>query len=340
MVDQQAARSVVDTITGTWRAQALYTAVALQLPDHVAAGCTTPDRLAHTAGASEDGVRRLMRLLAGMEVFAGSERTGYRLTPVGNLLRADHPDSMRDMCLMYGQEFYRAWGCAEQAIRTASSGFERSFGRPLGAYLQQEDGAGVRFQRAMNAGNVFFSDVPRVFDFTGRKVVVDVGGGSGQLLSTVLRAAPESRGMLVDLAHMVAIGRKHLAGTVGLDRCELVAGDIFASVPFGGDVYLLSRVLQDWDDKACVRLLENCRRAMSEPARLLILDRVIPEDGSALLPMLWDLHLLMISGGAERTLAGYASIVDKAGLRIERIIDLPLEMSILVAAPSHQEDNR
>ncbi|MGH2942175.1 MAG: methyltransferase [Solirubrobacteraceae bacterium] len=333
MMGEQTAREVVDLITGAWRTQALYSAVSLRLPDHVAAGSRTTAALALKTGTSEDGVRRLMRLLVALGVFDGEEETGYRPTSVSVALESGAAGSMRDMCLLYGQEFYRAWGHAQEAISASSPSFERACGRPLGEYLEHERGAGERFLRAMNAGNIFFEHLPRAFDFSGCSLVVDVGGGSGELLSAVMRANPDVRGVLVDLHHMLAVAEEHLRATAGLDRVQLVAGDIFASVPSGGDVYLLSRVLQDWDDDRCLRLLANCRRAMGRSSRLLVVERVVRDDGSAALPLLWDLHLLIVSGGRERTLDGYAGLLTEAGLRLEQTIDLPLETTALVARP-------
>ncbi|TMC08489.1 MAG: methyltransferase [Chloroflexi bacterium] len=339
MTDRDPSRSVVDLITGSWRAQAVYTAAALRIPDHVAAGHRSVDEIAAAAGASTDGVRRLMRLLAGMGVFAGTEGTGYRLTGVSDALRGDRPGSMRDLCLIYGDEFYRAWGEAAHAVTTGESGFERAFGAPLAAYLRRHPETGARFQRAMSAGSRFFADVPRAFDFSACRTVVDVAGGNGALLSAVLGANPGARGVLLDLPHMTTIAREQVGRLPGLERCEIVAGDLFESVPAGGDAYLLSRVLQDWDDDRCARALGNCRDAMAPGTALLILERVIPPEdraarGDGALSLLWDLHLLMAAGGRERTLPQYRALLDGAGLRLESAAGLPLEMTLLVARPA------
>jgi Dimerisation domain len=141
MIREQVAREVVDLITGAWRTQALYTAVSLRLPEHVAAGSRTSAALAEQTGASEDGVRRLMRLLVALGVFDGGEDGGYRPTKLSAALQSGAAGSMRDMCLLYGQEFYRAWGHAQEAISTSSPSFERACGQPLRDYLQHEQGA-------------------------------------------------------------------------------------------------------------------------------------------------------------------------------------------------------
>ncbi|MEU3459131.1 methyltransferase [Streptomyces sp. NPDC006733] len=333
MADGHPARRVVDILTGAWQAQALYAVAALNLPDHIAAGHTTAAKIAAAAGCDEDGIERLLRLATAMGVFEDTA-DGYRLTAVSELLRADDARSMRDMAVIYGEEFHRAWGQVVPALRTGTSGFAVAFGTPLRGYLETEPGAGEKFQKAMNAGNVFFPDVLAAHDFTACRTVVDVAGGSGMLLATVLRAHPQLRGVLFDLPHMTPVAREHLLGAVGPDRWQTVAGDVFREVPPGADVYLLSRVLQDWDDERCVRMLSVIRRAMPAAGRLLIVERVIPTDGSGLLALLWDLHLLMAAGGRERTLDGYRAVLDGAGLRLESVTPMALETSLLVAAPA------
>jgi hypothetical protein len=338
MTENDPARVILDTVTGTWRAQALYAGVALRLPDHVADGHRNSADLAAKADADPDAIIRLMRLLSAIGVFGGDDHAGYELTPVSQLLRSDVPGSMRDMCLLYGEGFHRAWGSTVTAVRTGRSGFEDAFGRTLHEYLADEPGAGSKFLRAMNAGSVIFSDVPKVFDFSGCRTVTDLAGGSGTLLSTVLQAHPSLRGVLFDREHIVPIAEEHLASTLERDRYDVMSGDFFESVPAGSDVYLLSRILQDWDDSACITLLSNVRQAMtSDSARLLVLERVIPEDGSSVLPLLFDMHLLMMVGGRQRTLAGYESVLDGAGLRLESVHEMPLETTLLVAAPAGTE---
>ncbi|MEC4019649.1 methyltransferase [Streptomyces sp. H27-D2] len=332
----QASREVVDLITGAWRTQAVYTAVKLGLPDHIESGQVSSRALAERTGVSEDVVHRLMRLLVSLAVFEGDERTGYRNTALSSTLLSGRPGSLRDMCLLYGEEFYTAWGHAQTAVATGIPGFEQAYGQSLITYLSKDEEAAARFQRAMQASNFVFDHVPEALDFSGGPMVVDVGGGSGQLLASVLRATPDARGTLVDLDHMVPIAREQLAAAVGLDRVELVARDIFASVPAGGDVYLLSRVLGDWDDDACVQLLGNIRRAMADipAARLVVLERVTADDGSTVLAALWDLHLLVMNGGRQRTLDDYRSLFARSGLRLARTRDLPMETTALVAEPT------
>jgi hypothetical protein len=332
-VDLPAATTVIELITGGWRAQALYTAVKLGLPDHIEEGRATSAELAAATGAREDGIRRLMRLLTAMGVFEDAEQHGFRNTPISRML-LDRPGSIRPMCLLYGEDFYAAWGHALEAITTVRSGFEAAYGQPLYAYLGQHQDASDRFQAAMKAGNLFFDHVAGVYDFSGKRVV-DVGGGNGQLLATILGATPDARGVLLDREHVVTVAKQNLAATIGLDRVEVLGGDMFAGVPSGGDVYLLCRVLAGHSDDAVVGLFESIRYGMAGPdSRLLLLDRLVVDGDSTVLPALWDLHLLMTTGGRHRSLDEIRALLDRAGFVIERIAPLPVETIALIAAPS------
>lgn len=326
-------RSIVELITGGWRAQALYTAIKLRLPDLIADGHTTSKALAEATGAKQEGIHRLLRLLVSIGVFEGGEQFGYRNTAKSEQL-LDQPASLRDMCLLYGEECYTAWGHAHDAISNLKSGFSEAYGEPFYAYLRNNNEVAKRFQNVMNAQNVFADKVATAFDFSG-KYVIDVGGGGGELLSKVLAAAPDARGTLFDRDAMIPKARDHLADTVGLDRVTLQAGDMFTEIPVDGDVYLFSRVLAGWEDDAIVEVLRRCRQAMKGPSsRLLILDRLVRDEGSTVMPALWDLHLLITIGGRHRTLESFTKVLNQAGFGVESTAELPSETTAIIAAPT------
>ncbi|MDQ3404708.1 MAG: acetylserotonin O-methyltransferase [Actinomycetota bacterium] len=329
--DSRVARDMVDLLTGAWRAQATHTAARLGVADHIAAGRTTDAELAAATGSKEDGIHRLMRLLVAMELFAADGAGGYRNTALSELL-LDVPGSQRDMALLYGAEFYTAWSHAPEAISTVSSGFEIAYGTPLYTYNAQNPAFSDRFQRTMKAGNLFFSQVPSVYDFAG-KHVVDIGGGNGQLLAEILTAHPTARGTLFDQENVVDAATTNLAANGVLDRAAVAGGDMRVSVPGGADVYLLCRVLAGHSDDDVLGVFQRVRAGFSGPhARLLMLDRLVDEDNPTVLPALWDLHLLMTTGGRHRSLDHLADLLDRAGLAVESRADLPVETTALIVA--------
>jgi hypothetical protein len=328
-----ARRDVVELITGGWRSQALYTAIKLGLPDLIAAGTTTSAALADATGSKQDGIHRLLRFLVSVGVFEGSETKGYTNTALSEEL-LDDPNSLRDMCLLYGEECYNAWGHAHHAITTVTSGFTQAYDQDFYAYLGQNDDVAKRFQHVMNAQNVFADKVADVYDFSGGKTVVDVGGGGGELLSKVLHATPDARGVHFDGPHMKAEARAHMNATIGEDRVDFISGDMFKEVPKGGDVYLFSRVLAGWKDADIVEVLKNCKRAVKGTAsRVIIIDRLVKDEGSTMMPALWDLHLLVTIGGRHRTLESFTDVLNKAGFAVESTADLPNETTAIIAAP-------
>ncbi|MEV6236923.1 methyltransferase [Lentzea sp. NPDC051838] len=327
-----ASRAALDLVTAAWRAQVVHTAAVLQLPDLVAAGHRTSTELATPTGVDASTLRRLLRVLALLGLFEGDDTDGYTVTALGEQLQ-DRPGSLRDTCLLYGEEFHQAWGHAAESFRTGIPGFELAFKATLTDHLKHTPDAATRFQKGLRASSFFFDAVPDLIDFGAR--VVDIGGGSGQLLSTVLRATPHARGTYVDLEHMLPVAREHFAATIGTERVDLVALDMFTGTLPEADTYVLSRVLGDWSDDDCVRLLHNVRRAMPPEARLLIIERVV-HDGPDLLAPLWDLHLFVVNGGTQREYRTYVDLAARSGFAIKDTVALPMENSALVLVPEER----
>ena len=228
---------------------------------------------------------------------------------------------MRDIAVSFGEEMYRSFGDLLHTVRTGETAFDRVYGAPLFEYYaanpETEATAAARMlARTLPAAREFAaSDVLR-----GARIVVDVGGGTGTLVAEVLRHRSEISGVLLERPGMLELAKRYLAGQGVADRCELVEGDFFASVPAGGDVYVLKSVLHDWDDERCVAILRTCRAAMDEAARLVIVELSLPERMTAgaqmLSAALLDLIMLAYAGGRERTEAEFAQLLDQAGLRL------------------------
>jgi O-methyltransferase/methyltransferase family protein len=323
---------LLSIMTGYWRSQAIYAAVNVGLVDALDDQPRSPAQVARATGCDEVTIARFLRYLAGLRLVHQENDNLYVATGMAELLRDGSP--FRDLVLLYGDEFYQAWGQFSSAIRTGNSAFDQAFGMDHFTYFTQTQDSARRFDRAMAASTELIADqLGQVFDFSAATCIVDIGGGNGSLLKAVLVGVPAACGVVVDQDHVVAACTRELAGHSLADRITAVPGDFFHFLPASGDVYVLSRILHDWADEDCVRLLRVCRKAMSPPARLLVIERLLPEDGGVSLASSWDMHMLAITGGRERTCQEYQRLLSEAGLRLGSVRSLPLDMSVLVTDP-------
>ncbi|MEY9855809.1 hypothetical protein ABH935_001413 [Catenulispora sp. GAS73] len=264
----------------------------------------------------------------------------WRLTGLGSLLRADDSHSMRSLALMYAGTFYQSFTGLAHTVRTGRDGFEHVFGTHHFEHFGRHPGLTDLFQQSMAASALMFDPVPdhpafaaAVEHAAARKrpaTVVDVAGGTGALLGRILTAHPTLHGALLERPHVVPAAREALRAAGCADRCEYHVGD-FADVPSGADVYLLSRVLHDWDDERCREILRHCAKAMPQHADLLVLERVLPVGTVPSLAGSWDLHMLCNVGGRERHTGHYARLLADAGLELVAHSPLPLEGRLLHA---------
>ena len=165
-----------------------------------------------------------------------------------------------------------------RTLQTGTTGMELAHGMPIFEYLTRHPDAGRRFDLVMTLAQEGEPEaVAETYDFTGVRSLVDVGGGNGTALAVMLARHPHLDGVLFDLPAVIERGAPGLAA-LG-ERCDLVGGDFFASLPAGADAYLLSHVIHDWDDDRALTILRNCRDAMSSDGKLLLVEMVIPAGG-------------------------------------------------------------
>lgn len=311
-------------------AQALTVAAELGIADLLAHGPQTVEALAAATKTDPGALKRLLRLLAAQGIFAEDPSGRFVQTPLGDALQADAPGSPRDFLRMIGREPFVAWARLIDAVRTGRPSFEQVFGAPRFAWLDRNPGAAALFQAAMVAlGDDVIEPIVAACDFADTRLVVDVGGGHGRLLSAVLAAHPQVEGVLFDLPGGVAAAEAGAGGP--LPRCRLEAGDFFEKVPPGGDAYLLKKVLHDWPDEDAVRILVNCRRAMAPGGRVLVAETVIPPGNGPDPIKVMDVNMLVVTGGRERTTEEFATLFAQAGLKAGRVLPTGARISILEA---------
>ncbi|MFD4635864.1 methyltransferase [Lentzea sp. NPDC058436] len=325
------AKRLLTLMTGAWATQAIAVAAELGLADELTTVRATPvEELATRLAVSRDGLTRLLRYLASLGLV---ERRGdaYVLTPLGEPLRKVARHSLRPLALMYGRPFYDSFAMLGHSVRTGEDGFAEMFGEGHFDHFAARPGLAEMFDASMAASSSMLEVAAEAADFAGARVVVDVGGGNGELLSQVLTRRPHVLGVLVEREHVLKRAEQRLlrAGLAG--RCEFVAGDFTEFVPPGGDVYLLSRVLHDWDDERCLTILRRCAASMDAGGRLLIVERLLSENGRPSLADAWDLHMLCNVGGRERTASHYGQLLDAAGFVLTEVSGLPLDGSLLHA---------
>ena len=338
--DPAPAAEVLRLATAYQASRATYVAAKLGLPDLLADGPKSAEDLAAATGAHASSLRRLMRALAGFGVLAEGGDGRFTLGALGGCLRGGVPGSVRALVLMYGDEdFWRTWGDLEHCVRTGETAAKHLFGAD-DAFARYT--ADPRLGAVFNAGMTVLSAtvaaaVAAACDLSGVGRVVDVGGGQGRLIAALLRANPELRGTLFDLPSVVEGAPRLLAEADVADRCEVVGGDMFEAVPAGGDLYVLSRVIHDWEDARATAILGNCRRAMGR-ARLLLVERVLPErvepTSTVQSQVLSDLNMMVRTGGRERTGGEFGALLAAAGLRLERVVPTQAPVSLIEAAPA------
>jgi SAM-dependent methyltransferase len=298
-------------------AQALYVAAKLGIADQLAAGAKTGDELAASTGSDLASLTRLLHVLATLGIFEADSAGAFRNSATGDLFRSDHPSSVRESLLVsLSPLFWRPLGELHETVRSGRPAFDGIFGESFFDWLAARAADSDRFAAVMNAATR--DDIPLVlstWDFSRYGTIVDVGGGRGALLAAILSAYGGIRGVLFDLPPVTA--RADALQSAGLaGRCRIVSGNFFDSVPNGADAYLLRSVIHDWNNERAAVILGNCRRAMRPGATLLVLERLL-ERGSA--AELIDLHMMVLTGGRERSPADYTTLLNDAGFRVNRV---------------------
>lgn len=313
--------------------QSLRVVTELGIPDLLGGDERSVDELAAAAGANADALYRVMRLLSAEGVFREGRPRVFVLTEVGAALRSDLRSGPRDFVRMINSEPYLAFEQLLYSVRTGKPAFDKVFGQPRFDWLGAHPDQAALFQHAMIALSGGANEaVAGTYDFGPFSRVADVGGGHGQLLSAILARNPHLTGVLFDLPAGIAAAQ---AGTGGdLPRTDLIAGDFFEAVPTGCDVYVLKKVIHDWNDERAIVILRNCRKAMAPQGRVLLAETIIPEGDEPDMIKMVDVNMLAVTGGLERTQGQYATLFAAAGLRLHRVIETGAPISILEAGPA------
>jgi O-methyltransferase domain len=326
---------VINLMMSTVLARALYAATERGVPDLLADGPRTSEEVAGKIGVQPVALHQVLRALAAAGIFTQDGADRFGLSPAGATLVTGHPTAARDLVLTFGgPAIWEALGAMPQIVETGKTGFELTLGMPFFDYLRRHPDLEATFNRTMIAvhgGEP--AAVAEAYDFSGVERIVDVGGGLGTLVATLLRRHPHLTGVLFDAPSVVEQAAEAIAAAGLGDRCRCEGGDFFAAVPSGGDAYILSHIIHDWDEAACHRILRHCRDAMGSGGRLLVVEMVLPPGDEPHPGKILDVVMLSIPGGRERTAEEYRELLAGAGFRMERVVATASPVSIVEAVP-------
>lgn len=319
--------------TACWVSRLVAIAAEIKLADHFAGGPKTAADLAGPTGTHARTLHRYMRSLANFGLLTHVEGEAFALTELGQALRSDAPGGARSTILaMAGPWEWKAWGEFRHSLETGNTAFDKAFGMPLFDYLAQHPAEAAQFSEAMVG--IHGAEPPAVaeaYDFSGGGVIIDVGGATGNMLGHILKRHPQPRGVLFDRPHVVTEAPALLDAHGVSQRVTIEHGNFFEGVPAGGDYYILSHIIHDWNEEQCLTILGHVRKAMKPGSKLLIVEFVLPEGNTPHFGKLADMVMLAIPGGEERTAAEYDVLLKKAGMRMTRVVPTKSDVSIVEA---------
>jgi hypothetical protein len=315
--------------------QLVYVAAELGIADQLWEGPKSAAELALLVGADREYLFRIMRALVSIGVFDQNENEEYLLNPLSEFLCQRVEGSLHKIAIRHGAEWtWLPWGELIHAVRTGTPAFDHAFGRSHWEYLAGHPDVNEGFSCSMaESAALITSAVLRQYEFSEIGTIIDVGGGYGSLLAGILKAYPTTLGVLFDQAEVVSRAGETLTHQGVINRCECISGDFFTAVPSGGDVYILQRIIHDWNDAKALQILKNCRKAMGNSGKLLIVDRIMPGTSAPSPVKIVDITVMVLyGGGRERTELEFRDLLAQANIRISRMIPLQTESSMIETA--------
>jgi O-methyltransferase/methyltransferase family protein len=307
----------------------------LGIPDLIEAGPKSAKELASQIGVDPQALYRLMRATASVGVLSEEPDGKFSQTPMSTVLRSDATPSLRALAIMGNREWHaRGWSHLEYCVRTGKQALDQIYGTPIFEFFKQNPTEAQIFNDAMT--QISMVDSPAVADaynFDGIRSIVDVAGGHGLLLATILKRNPNLRGTLYEMPHVLE-GAKNGPLKPVMDRCTLASGDMFSSVPAGADAYIMKHIIHDWPDDRCVQILKACRKGVNPGGKLLVVDSVIRPGNDFSPSKFLDLQMLIFPSGCERTEKQFRDLFAAAGWKSSRIIPTVATDSIVEGVPA------
>jgi hypothetical protein len=327
------------------RSRILCAAARLGVADALTDGERKIEAIAGACGADPDSLYRLLRALSGIGITAETVPGSFILTPLGDSLRKDAPNSVWPSVVFWADLLADSWSYLTDCVRTGTTAGRVMESQGVASRWSKDPDAGAIFRAVMGTAPAEdYMPIVECWDFTGRGVVADLGGGGGALISAVLKSSANLSGMLVDRQLSIDAAAPRFEKEGLADRCKLIVADLLEGVPPGADTYLIKHVLHGYPDEVAVKVLENIRAVIPPDGCLLVIEFVLPDvishaDPNIETRLMSDLNMLAVTGGRERSGAEWRTLLQRSGFALRRIISVSEsspgnEMSIIEALPS------
>ena len=309
-------------ITGAFATSVIHVVAKLRIPDLLENGALSTEEIARLTETHPPSLYRVLRASAALGALREDANKNFSLTPVGDLLRTNVPGSLRALAQFMGEGWHmQVYGELMHSVRTGETVASRVLGQEIFAFFRDNPDQGATFNDAMTSlSSALAPAIVSAYDFSDVHSLVDVGGGHGLLLASILKANPQMHGTLFDLPHVLDGARALLRREGVAERAETVSGNFFESVPEGADAYIMQHIIHDWADDEAQIILRNCHRAMRAKGKVLIADAVIPPHNEFSFGKLSDLEMMLLPGGRERTAEEFRALLTRAGFALTRII--------------------
>jgi len=307
-------------------APCLSVAAELGVADYVGEQPTSVDELAQAVGAHPESLGRLLRVLSDHGIFQ-RQSAGFSHTEASQLLRSDHPQSLRMAVKVLRLPWY--WSVflhLQDAVRSGNPVLDQVLPEGIWARLETHADEARLFNEGMTArAHQHVVAALATYDFSRFGTIGDIGGGRGHLIAAILERNPDVNGVLFDLPHVVQTAR----GLVST-RLRLEGGDFFKDPLPACDAYTLMEVIHDWSDSDSVRILGAVRRAAAKGAKLLLIEQMLPEAPIPNVCALVDIAMMTIVGGKQRSRAEYEKLYEAAGFQLDAVIAMPSSTASII----------
>jgi hypothetical protein len=331
---QAETEKLTQMVFGAGLSRAISTIAELGVADQIEPGSPQPiESLARVTGAHERSLYRILRFLASHGIFQEKDNRHFDHTPLSHCLRSDAEGSFRSAAQI-AHRISSYWDGLHHSAITGESGFTKVFAQPLFDYLGTHPDVAPIFDAAMVA--IHGHETPAMldaYDFSAVRVLADIGGGNGSPIAATLQRYPKLKGLLFELDHVIRRTRESLKAYGVEDRCSLIEGNFFESLPSGADTYLFRHIIHDWSDEQSIQILSNCRKVIPNNGRLLIVEAVVPTGNESSLAKVFDMVMLVLPGGIERTEEEYKVLLEQAGFQLSSVTPTTSVVSIVEGKP-------